>query len=322
MGRIGVLAAAASEDALRDAGLLDDPVLTSGDTGIAYGSSGGSSAAFSDVAGFESNRDVVYLKGSTYVTMMPHTVPVNLSIFFGITGQIVPTSVACASGSMAIGYGRDMMLLGREKVMLCGGAEEFSPFSVGVFDALFDKSRDGIVVGEGAGTVILEEYESARARGANICAEVAGFASTSDATHITAPSADGMERCMRKALADAGLPPSAIGYVNGHGTGTELGDIAESQATARVFGDRVPFSAIKSYMGHTLGAAGALETIYSALMQREGWLAPNLNLTEPDPRCGELDYITGEGRSADAEFVMVNNFAFGGVNTSLILRKL
>ena len=187
MGRIGVLAAAASEDALRDAGLLDDPVLTSGDTGIAYGSSGGSSAAFGDVAGFESNRDVVYLKGSTYVTMMPHTVPVNLSIFFGITGQIVPTSVACASGSMAIGYGRDMMLLGRERVMLCGGAEEFSPFSVGVFDALFqtsraedpslaprpfDRSRDGIVVGEGAGTVILEEYESARARGAKIYAEV------------------------------------------------------------------------------------------------------------------------------------------------------
>ena len=336
MGRIGVLAAAASEDALRDAGLLDDPVLTSGDTGIAYGSSGGSSAAFGDVAGFESNRDVVYLKGSTYVTMMPHTVPVNLSIFFGITGQIVPTSVACASGSMAIGYGRDMMLLGRERVMLCGGAEEFSPFSVGVFDALFqtsraedpslaprpcDRSRDGIVVGEGAGTVILEEYESARARGAKIYAEVAGFATNSDATHITAPSADGMERCMRRALADAGLPPSAIGYVNGHGTGTELGDIAESQATARVFGSKVPFSAIKSYMGHTLGAAGALETVCTVLMQREGWLAPNLNLTDPDPRCGELDYITGEGRSSDAEFVMINNFAFGGVNTSLILRK-
>ena len=221
--------------------------------------------------------------------------------------------------------------------MLCGGAEEFSPFSVGVFDALFqtsraedpslaprpfDRSRDGIVVGEGAGTVILEEYESARARGANICAEVAGFASPSDATHITAPSADGMERCMRKALLDAGLSPSDIGYVNGHGTGTELGDIAESQATVRVFGDKVPFSAIKSYMGHTLGAAGALETVYSILMQRDGWLAPNLNLTDPDPRCGGLDYITGEGRSADAEFVMINNFAFGGVNTSLILRKL
>ena len=336
MGRVGTLAAAATEDALRSGGFLESPDLRNGRTGVAYGTSGGSFAAMEDVSRFIAGKDMINLHGSTYPLLMPHSVAVNLSIFFGVTGSVIATSVACASGSQALCYGRDAILLGREDAMLCGGAEEYSPFFVGVFDALFqtsqgtdpsrsprpfDRSRDGIVAGEGAGTLLIEDWDHAIARGARPLAEIVGAASNSDAVHITSPDSAGMERCMRMALDDAGLPPSAIGYVNGHGTGTELGDIAESQATYSVFGHGVPFSAFKCYMGHTLGAAGALETIYSILMQREGWFAPNLNLTEPDSRCGDLDYITGSGREIDAEYIMVNNFAFGGVNTSLVIRK-
>lgn len=336
MGRVGILAAAATEDALKDAGFLESPDLTNGRTGVACGTSGGAFPAMEDMARFIAEKDMVNLKGSTYPLLMPHSAAVNLSIFFGVTGMVIATSVACASGSQALCYGRDAILLGREDAMICCGAEEFSPFSAGVFDALFqtspgtdpsksprpfDRSRDGIVVGEGAGSLLIEDWDHAMARGAVPLAEIAGAASNSDAVHITSPDASGMERCMRMALDDAGLPPEAIGYVNGHGTGTELGDIAESEATYRVFGRGVPFSAFKCYMGHTLGAAGALETVYSVMMQREGWFAPNLNLSDPDPRCADLDYITGQGRAIDAEYIMVNNFAFGGVNTSLVIRR-
>ena len=222
--------------------------------------------------------------------------------------------------------------------MVAGGAEELSPFTVGVFDAMFvasqcndspeltpkpfDRKRDGIVVGEGAGTLILEDYEHAVARGAKIYGEIVGFATNCDAAHITNPSSEYMEKCMRTALSNAGLKPEDIGYVNAHGTGTSSGDIAESTATYRVFGKNVPVSTLKSYMGHTLGAAGALEAEMTLLMQRQGWFAPNLNLTEPDPLCGDLDYITGTGRTLSAEYAMSNNFAFGGVNTSLIFRLM
>ena len=226
---------------------------------------------------------------------------------------------------------------GRQVAMIAGGAEELCVTEAAVFDTLFatsvrneaaettprpfDAERDGLVLGEGAGTLILEELEHARARGATIYAEVVGFGTNSDGCHVTHPNAATMQIAMELALADAGLPASAIGYINAHGTGTDHGDIAESQATARVFGSRVPISSLKSYMGHTLGACGALEAWMSIEMMRAGWFAPTINLTKVDPQCADLDYIVNEGRERQCEYVMSNNFAFGGINTSLIFRQ-
>jgi 3-oxoacyl-[acyl-carrier-protein] synthase II len=222
--------------------------------------------------------------------------------------------------------------------MIAGGAEELCASEAAVFDTLFatsvrndapgttpspfDADRDGLVIGEGAGTLILEEMEHAKARGAKIYAEVVGFGTNSDGCHVTQPNAVTMKIAMQLALTDAGLAPSAIGYVNAHGTGTQHGDIAESQATMNLFGSRMPISSLKSYMGHTLGACGALEAWISIEMMNEGWFAPTINLKNVDPQCAELDYIAGEGRALQCEYVMSNNFAFGGINTSLIFKRV
>ncbi|MGN1392479.1 MAG: beta-ketoacyl-ACP synthase [Succinivibrionaceae bacterium] len=338
MGRVGILATAATEIALDKANLNGSYELKNGSTGIAYGSSGGSASAMNEAGMFMMHKDVSYLNATTYVSMMPHTVAVNLSIFFGIKGRIIATSTACTSGSQAIGYAYECIKSGSQKIMIAGGAEELSPFAVGVFDSMFattqknnepsktpnpfDKNRDGIVVGEGAGTLVLEDYDHAIARGAKIYAEIVGFATNCDATHITNPSSEDMEKCMIYSLKNASLNPEQIGYVNAHGTGTVNGDIAESQATYRVFGNKTPVATLKSYMGHTLGAAGSLEAIFTIIMQHNNWFAPNINLEEVDQNCGNLNYILGAGLNLDTEYVMSNNFAFGGVNTSLIFKKV
>jgi 3-oxoacyl-[acyl-carrier-protein] synthase II len=180
---------------------------------------------------------------------------------------------------------------------------------------------DGLVIGEGAGTLVLEDLDYAQARGATIYGEVVGFATNCDASHITQPQQSTMQICMAMALRNAGLTTRDIGYISAHGTATERGDIAESQATAALFGDQTPISSLKSYFGHTLGACGALEAWMGLEMMREGWFAPTLNLVHPDPRCGDLDYITGEIRHIDTEYLQSNNFAFGGINTSLVIRR-
>jgi 3-oxoacyl-[acyl-carrier-protein] synthase II len=270
--------------------------------------------------------------------MMPHTTAVNVSLFWDLKGRIVPTSSACASGSQAIGYAFEAIATGKQTLMLAGGAEELSGPAVAVFDTLyatstrndephltprpFDAKRDGLVVGEGAATLVLEEYEHAKARGATIHAEIVGFGCNSDGAHMTQPTADTMARAMQLALDDAKLAAQAIAYVNAHGTSTDRGDIAESQATVQTFGERMPISSLKSYVGHTLGACGALEAWWTIEMMKHNWYAPTLNLTEVDPACAPLDYIAGEARNIDAEYVISNNFAFGGINTSLIFRRV
>jgi 3-oxoacyl-[acyl-carrier-protein] synthase II len=269
---------------------------------------------------------------------MAHTTAVNIGVFFGLKGRIIPTSSACTSASQAIGYGYEAIQQGKQVLMLCGGAEELSGPGAAVFDTLFatstrndepsltprpfDRGRDGLVVGEGATTLVLEEYQHARERGARIYAEVVGFGCNSDGSHITQPTRETMAQAMRMALQDASLPPEAIGYVSAHGTATDRGDVAESHATADVIGLRTPISSMKGYVGHTLGACGAIESWWAIEMMREGWFAPTLNLHEPDPECAALDYIAIEGRHLDARYVMNNNFAFGGINTSLIFKAM
>ena len=337
MGRVALMATRASELALKDAGLLDDPLLKSGQLGIAYGSSAGTPKAICDFGKMIDEKSTKGINATTYIKMMSHTAPVNLGVFLGVTGRIITTSSACTSGSQGIGYGYETIRSGQQRAMIAGGAEELCVTEAAVFDTLFatsvyndaaettprpfDAARDGLVLGEGAGSLILEELEHARARGASIYAEVVGFGTNSDGCHITHPNAVTMQIAMELALADASLPPSAIGYVNAHGTGTQHGDIAESLATRNVFGANVPISSLKSYMGHTLGACGALEAWISIEMMRDGWFAPTINLSRVDPECADLDYIVGAGRELQCEYVMSNNFAFGGINTSLIFRR-
>lgn len=337
MGRVSILALAATEQALAQAGLTDDPILKSGRTGVAYGSSSGSVDAIADFYTVLHAHEVKNVTSSTYIKMMPQTTAVNLSVHFGTTGRLIPTGTACTSGSLAIGNAYEAIRYGLQDVMIAGGAEEFSATQVAVFDTLFatsrlnddpkhtprafDRDRDGLVIGEGAGTLILEEREHALARGATVLAEVIGFGTNTDGRHVTQPNHATMATALRLALADAGIGPEAVGYVNAHGTATLLGDVAESTATEAVFGRHVPVSTLKNYIGHTLGACGALEAILSIEMMRGEWFAPNLNLTDPDPKCGALDYIMGEGRTLSTDTVVSNNFAFGGVNTSLIFRR-
>jgi 3-oxoacyl-[acyl-carrier-protein] synthase II len=338
MGRVAQLAVAASERALRDAGLLDDASISDGRMGVAYGSSGGSVEPVRVMGRMLETGSMQGVTATSYVQMMAHTTAVNVGVFFGLKGRILPTSSACTSGSQAIGYGYETIQQGKQKLMLCGGAEELSGPGVAVFDTLFatstrndeaaltprpfDRARDGLVAGEGAATLVLEEYEHARARGARIYAEIVGFGCNSDGNHITQPTSETMATAMQLALQDAQLSADAIGYVSAHGTATDRGDIAESHATAQVLGQRVPVSSMKSYVGHTLGACGALESWWAVQMMREGWFAPTVNLSEPDAACAELDYIVGAGRALKAEYVMNNNFAFGGINTSLVFKAL
>ncbi len=241
------------------------------------------------------------------------------------------------SGSQGIGYAYESIRFGRQAMMLAGGAEEISAPGVAVFDTLFattsrndepaltprpfDLNRDGLVIGEGAATLVLEDREHALARGARIHAEIVGFDTNSDGNHVTQPASVTMSRAIRMSLEDAGVAASDIGYASAHGTATDRGDIAEGQATTEALGNRVPISSMKSYLGHTLGACGAIEAWWAIEMMNRGWFAPTLNLASPDPACGELDHITAGGRALDVEHVISNNFAFGGINTSIVFRR-
>jgi len=338
MGRVALMATASAELALKDAGLLDDPNIKNGRMGVSYGSCAGSTDAILDFGNMLKDKDVRGINATTYIRMMSHTAAVNIGVFFGLTGRIIPTASACTSGSQGLGYAYESIKYGQQEMMIAGGAEELCPSEAAVFDTLFatsvkndspattpapfDLNRDGLVLGEGAGSMILEEYEHAKARGAHIYAEIIGFACNSDGQHITQPNTNTMEVAMRGALDDAKLSPSAIGYVNAHGTSTAQGDVAESQATHRVFGNQMPISSLKSYMGHTLGACGVLEAWMSIHMMKEQWFAPTVNLHEVDPACGELYYIQHQPKTIDTEHIMTNNFAFGGINTSLVIKNM
>ncbi len=336
MGRVALMATRASEIALEQANLLDHPDLTNGATGISYGSSIGSTKPLAAFGAMLTKGETRGVTATSYIQMMSHTAAVNIGVYFGLKGRVVPSSSACTSGSQGIGFAYEMIRYGQQKMMLAGGAEELCVTEAAVFDTLFatstrnetpkqtprpfDKNRDGLVIGEGACTLVLEELEHARNRGAEIIAEVVGFGCNSDGAHVTQPTSATMQGAIRLAVEDAGVAPSQIGYVNAHGTSTDRGDIAESHATRDVLG-KVPISSLKSYLGHTLGACGAVEAWATILMMRDGWFAPTVNLDNIDPECADLDYIRGEGRHIQTDYVMSNNFAFGGINTSLIFKR-
>ena len=337
MGRVSMLAVSATEHALDDAGLTGHDAIGGGRMGIAYGSCSGSTDAIRDFSHMITGQGESNVNATTYIRLMGHTTAVNIGVFFGVRGRIINTSTACTSSSQAIGYAYELIQSGKQDIMIAGGAEELCPSQAAIFDTLyatslknetptetprpFDRDRDGLVVGEGGCTLILEDREHAVARGAPIYAEVIGFATNSDGNHITQPEQSSMARVMSLALEDAGIPASEIDYINAHGTATEQGDIAESRATAEVIGTNTPISTLKGHLGHTLGACGAVETWATIHMMREGQFTQTHNLTNPDPECADLDYIVGEPRSLDGQISMCNNFAFGGINTSILVKQ-
>jgi 3-oxoacyl-[acyl-carrier-protein] synthase II len=338
MGRVALMSVRATELALEAAGLKGDLLLASGRVGVAYGSSAGSTSATADFSNMLLNGSTQGLNATTYIRMMSHTTAVNIAVYFGVKGRVYTTSSACTSSSQGIGYGYEAIRHGSQTIMLCGGAEELCPTEAAVFDTLFatstkndtpeltprpfDKDRDGLVIGEGACTLVLEELEHAQARGATIYAEIVGYGTNCDGVHVTQPCVDSISRVLQLSLDDAGIAASDVDYISAHGTATDRGDIAESHAVLKVLGDQIPVSALKSYTGHTLGACGSTEAWATILMMQDGWFHPTLNLRNLDPDCASIDYITGDGRSLACEIAMSNNFAFGGINTSLIFKRI
>ena len=336
MGRVAKMAVAATAAAVEDAGLSDDAVRDP-DTVLLYGSTDGSTNAAEDYyRKLYTTNSLNGVPSSSYLKIMSHTCAANLAQVFGITGRVVPICSACTSGSQAIGEGFVSVATGRERVAICGGAEEMHVTVAGVFDLMlatstkyndrpsatprpFDRGRDGMVVGEGAGTVVLEDYEHARKRGARIYAEVVGYGTNCDGCHLTTPSPEGMAGAMKRALQTARVSADQIDYINAHATGTEVGDIAESKATLDALGDATPISSTKGHTGHTLGGCGAVESIFTIGMLTRGFVAPTLNLEHPDERCAPLRFVIGDAQDAQLVRVMNNNFAFGGINTSIVM---
>jgi len=266
----------------------------------------------------------------------------NIAIEFGFTGPNSTNAMSCASGTIAVGEAFHAIRDGQADVMVAGGAEApLAPMTFAAFSVIramstrnddpphasrpFDAGRDGFVMGEGAAVLVLEERSRALARGAPIYAELAGYGFTNDAYHMTAPRPDGRQaaRAIRVALADAGVAPSEVGYVNAHGSSTPLNDTTETTALKQVFGDhayRLTVSGTKGYYGHALGASGAIEAAICALAMAHRWLPPTINLESPDPHC-DLDCLPADGRSAAPDVVVSNSFGFGGINASLVLRR-
>jgi 3-oxoacyl-[acyl-carrier-protein] synthase II len=335
MGRVAILAALAAEDAARDAG-FDRAYLSSGAVGAAISSTTGSGPVlvefFSDYArarSFESQ------KGTTFMKIMGHTAAANTALYLGLTGRLLSPASACASATQAVGLGFEAIRFGLQEAMLCGGADDIHATTAAVFDIVyaasrgyndrpgctprpFDRDRDGLVVSEGAAVVALEERERAVRRGARIYGEVLAFGTNSDGSHITEPSHEGMLRCMKETLRAGALTPADIDYINAHATGTRVGDAAEASATRALFGEATPISSTKGHTGHTLAACGALEAIFCLIMMHEGFLAPTRNLEHIAEECQGLQHLR-EVRAARPRRAMTNNFAFGGVNASLIL---
>jgi len=338
MGRVAQMTARSMQEAIDDSGLEENQIRNIR-TGISFGSTMGANETLMEwISSVYSNRNFKSQNSMIFLKAMSHTICANLAAMFGIKGRSIPTCSACTSSSQAIGAGYESVKYGMSDIMFVGGAEGLHYLSAGVFEVIgatstnynespeltpkpFDKNRNGLIIGEGAGTLVLEEYEHAKKRSAKIYAEIRGYATTCDGNHLTTPSREGMSNVMNLALKDSNLTPEDIGYINAHATATQKGDIEESHATYGIFGDKTPISSTKSYMGHLLGGCGVIESIISMIALNDQLLPANKNLEEIDEECADLDYIL-DHRDDKIEFVMNNNFAFGGINTSLIFSKI
>jgi 3-oxoacyl-[acyl-carrier-protein] synthase II len=332
----------ATDEAIADAGLNLDSGSRNGDVGVIIGTGIGG------ICTLLANVEVMRERGPKRVSalmvpmMMPNAAAGQVAIRYGIHGMSLSVASACASGTNAIGEALERIRVGSAEVMICGGGEStMHPLAVAAFSNMgalshrngeperasrpFDADRDGFLVGEGAGVLILENLEHATQRGARIRAEVIGYGTSSDAFHITAPDEDGAgaAMAMSEALADAELSPDEIEYINAHGTSTPLNDRTETLAIHTVFGDyaqRLPISSTKSMVGHLMGAAGAIEVVACVRSLETGWIHPTINYETPDPEC-DLDYVPNQPRETHPQIAMSNSFGFGGHNATIVLRR-
>jgi 3-oxoacyl-[acyl-carrier-protein] synthase II len=339
MSRVSQLAYDASLKAIADSGLPEE-LIRHERTGIAYGSTmGGTSAIEKSYSSLAEKKHMEGMFSSTFLQIMSHTCASNLVVALQIPGRVIASCVACAASTQAIGLGYEAVRYGKLDRVLCGGAEEMHISIATVFDSLFattshfndrpeatprpfSKDRDGIVVGEGSGTFILEDWDLAVSRGAKIYAEVVGFHTNADGNHMTNPSALGMERVILGAMADAGVTPEQISYINAHATATEVGDVAEARAVQSIFGDRVPMSSLKGHFGHLMGACGVVESAACMGMLQQDLLVPTLHLEEVDPACSHVYYVKDVIRNYRSQYIVKNSFAFGGINASLIFKRI
>ncbi len=340
MGPVAYYACQVAKEVLENAG-LDQAFVTSGRLGVAFGSTHGSPTVQRDIyrTFFGASRTEFSTIGAVdYLKSMVHTTAVNITKMFGITGRVISSCTACTTSSQSVGYGYEAIKYGMQDAMLCGGADEYDTTTVAVFDNLlacstafndsphltprpFDTKRDGLVVGEGAGAVMLEEYGYARKRGAPILAEVIGFACNNNGGDLILPNLSGIRETIRIGLKDAKINADEVDLISAHATGTKMGDVIESQAIYDVYGNLPHVVGLKSYMGHTMGSCGAIETIIAVYLMEEGFIAPTLNLNEIDERCAMINHIV-KLREYPVRIATIQNFAFGGVNTSLVIKKI
>lgn len=336
MGEESEYAYLATVDALKQA-QIDDAYLDSHEIGILYGNDSVSQAVIEATDIVREKKDTTLVGSGAIFKSMNSTVTMNLSTLFRLKGINMTVSAACASGSHSLGLACLLIKSGLQEMVVCGGAQETNKYSMTSFDGLgvfstredepekasrpFDKGRDGLVPSGGAATLIVESYESAVKRGAPILAEILGYGFSSNGGHISTPNVDGPRTSMQKCLAMSGLKASDIDYINAHATSTPIGDMNEAQAIYDVFGGEIPVSSTKSMTGHECWMAGASEVIYSILMMKNDFVAPNINLENPDGIAAELNLI----RKAENQKINVflsNSFGFGGTNSSLIVKNM
>lgn len=339
LGPVAYYACQVAKDVLESSGLSEE-FITSGRLGVAFGSTHGSPTVQREIyKTFFNELDTKFtsIGAVDYLRSMVHTTAVNITRMFGITGRVIASSTACTTSSQAIGFGYEMVKYGMQDAMICGGADEYDTTTVAVFDNLlacsvnfndaphhtprpFDAKRDGLVVGEGGGALLLEEYESAKRRGAPILGEIVGFACNNNGGDLILPNLDGITATLRLALADAAITPDAVDFISAHATATKMGDVIEAQAIAAVYGQKPLVSGLKSYMGHTMGTCGVIESILTLYMMEQGFIAPTLNLENVDERCSMLRH-TREITETETRIAAIQNFAFGGVNTCLLVKN-
>lgn len=337
MGRVGLMACETVANAVDMAGVTKG-MLSSHRTGLSYGSTMGSLRSLYDFYDQIISGSVGDISSTAFLKVMSHTCAANIAQMFQIKGRVIAPCSACVASSQAIGFAYEALQAGYADIMICGGAEELHFTSAGVFESLkatvidqngcpdkasrpFDADRSGLVVAEGAATLIIEEYEHALKRGATPLAEIAGFATNCDGTHLTTPTAEQMAKVMEIVLENSNIKPHEIDMINAHATATEKGDIAESKAVEMVFGSKIPVSSTKGYTGHMLGACGAAEALFSLFAIQENLLIGSKNLDKVDANCANLNYIQ-KTKKSPVKTVLSNNFAFGGLNTCLIIRGL
>ncbi|RLD55726.1 MAG: beta-ketoacyl-[acyl-carrier-protein] synthase family protein [Bacteroidetes bacterium] len=333
----GKYAYIATLQALQHAG-IDQDFLNKNEVGILYGNDSSSVPVIEAIDKMRAKKDTALLGSGSIFQSMNSTISMNLSVIFKLKGINFTVSGACASGSHSLGMAYIMIRQGLQECVIAGGGQEINPESMGSFDGLgafsiredqpqkasrpFDRDRDGLVPSGGAASLILESYDSAIKRGANILGEISGYGFSSNGDHISVPNIDGPVRSMVMALKDAGIDKKDIGYINAHATSTPVGDGKEAQAIYEVFGDKIPFiSSTKSMTGHEMWMGGASEVVYSLIMMQHGFIAPNINFENPDEHSEKLN-ITSKTINSGFDVFLSNAFGFGGTNSTLIIKKV